>query len=110
IKYMFHDGAGGWNRVYLILMILWTLFVWAFFGGAITRMAAVQLARNEKISLREAIVFARARWQSYFSAPLIPLIFLGILTVILIIFGIFAGLIPILGDIAIAGLLWPIVL
>src|SRR5262249_41998799 len=54
--------------------------------------------------------FARARCQSYFSAPLFPLVFLVILTVILIIFGLFSGLIPIVGDILISGLLWPIVL
>ncbi|MBI3407531.1 MAG: hypothetical protein HY040_04145 [Planctomycetes bacterium] len=110
ILYMFDPGAGGWNRIYLILVILWTLLVWAYFGGAITRMAAVQIARNEKISMREALSFARARCQSFFSAPLFPLVFLGILTLILIVFGLFSGLIPIFGDIVIAGLLWPIVL
>lgn len=110
ILYMFDSRAGGWNRVYLILMILWTLFVWGFFGGAITRMAAVQLTRNEKISMREAINFAKSRCQSFFCAPLFPLIFLGILTLILIVFGLFSGLIPILGDILISGLLWPLVL
>lgn len=110
IVYMLNADAGGWNRVYLILVILWTLLVWAYFGGAITRMAAVQVARNEKISLREALSFARGRCQSFFSAPLFPLVFLGILTFILIIFGLFSGLIPIFGDIVIAGLLWPIVL
>lgn len=110
IKYMFYKGAGGWNRIYLVLVILWTLLVWGYFGGAITRMAAVQLARNEKITMREALSFAKLRCQSYFAAPLFPLVFLGILTFILIIFGLFSGLIPIVGDILIAGLLWPIVL
>src|SRR5262249_45064925 len=69
VVYLFRSDAGGWNRVYLFLVILWTLAVWAFFGGAITRMAAVQVARhNEKIGMMEALRFARARCQSFFSA------------------------------------------
>ncbi|MCI0377492.1 MAG: hypothetical protein L0215_07795, partial [Gemmataceae bacterium] len=110
ILYFFDARAGGWNRVYLILIILWTLMVWGFFGGAITRMAAVQLAKNEKISMAEAIKFAKERCQSFFSAPLFPLVFLGILTFFLIIFGIFEGWTFFFGDIFIAGLLWPIVI
>ncbi|MCI0641050.1 MAG: hypothetical protein L0Y72_19840 [Gemmataceae bacterium] len=110
IMYFFDARAGGWNRFYLIFVILWTLLVWGFFGGAITRMAAVQLAKNEKISMAEAIKFAKERCQSFFSAPLFPLIFLGILSFFLIIFGIFEGHTYFLGDIFIAGLLWPIVI
>src|SRR5205807_1101712 len=45
IVYLLDPAAGGWNRVFLILVILWTLATWALFGGAITRMAAVQVAR-----------------------------------------------------------------
>ncbi len=111
ITYFFDSRASGIaNRTYLILVILWTLAVWGFFGGAITRMAAVQVVRNEKISMREALNFARERFQSYFSAPVFPLIFLGVLTFFLILFGLFSGLIPIVGDVLIAGLLWPIVI
>src|SRR5262249_34699958 len=59
VAYFFDDRARGWvNSIYLIAVILWTLAVWGFFGGAITRMAAVQVARNEKISMREALKFA----------------------------------------------------
>src|SRR5205085_4748117 len=81
-----------------------------FFGGAISRMAAVQVARNEKVGMRETIRFVRERFQSYFSAPVFPLIFLGILTFFLILFGFFSGLIPIIGDVLLSGLLWPIVI
>ena len=110
IGYFFHRDAGGFNRVYLVFVILWTLAVWGFFGGAITRMAAVQVARNEKISMREALRFARERFQSFFAAPVFPLIFVGVLTFFLILFGLFSGLIPILGDVLISGLMWPVVI
>lgn len=110
VVYMFHPDAGGWNRIYLILIILWTIAVWGFFGGAISRMAAVQLARNEKVGLREALAFARDRCQSYFSAPLFPLVFLGILTFFLMVFGFLEAHTYFFGDIVLAGLLWPVVL
>ncbi len=110
IAYFFDKRAGGLNRLYLIGVIIWTLVVWGIFGGAISRMAAVQFARNEKISTREALRFTRERWQSFITAPLFPLVFLGVLTFVLILFGLFSGLIPIVGDVIIAGLLWPIVI
>ena len=53
---------------------LWGLAVWAFFGGAITRSAAVELACEERIGFGRMIGYARARWRSYFAAPLLPLV------------------------------------
>lgn len=43
IVYLLDPAAGGWNRIYLFLVILVALAVWGFFGGAIMRMAAVQV-------------------------------------------------------------------
>ncbi len=57
-------------------MVLWTvsgawlLAVWSFFGGAITRIAAVELARDERIEFNEAARFASARYGSYLWSPL----------------------------------------
>ena len=110
IVYFFNSSAGPFIRFYLILVILWTLAVWGFFGGAICRIAAVQIARNEKISLREAVTFAKEKFLNLFTAPLFPLIFLGILTLILIFFGLLEGFLPVFGDIILAGLLWPVVI
>ncbi len=72
-------------------------------------MAAVQLARKEKISLGEAIRFTTSRYLSFLSAPLIPLVFVGIVAIFLLIFGLF-HLIPVFGDIVVDGLGWPLVL
>ena len=111
IGYFFNSSAGGFRvRMYLILMILWTLAVWGFFGGAICRIAAVQLARNEKISLGEAIGFAKMKFLNLFTAPLFPLIFLGILTFFLAFFGLLGGFTYFFGDIFLAGLLYPVVI
>ncbi len=61
----------------LALYCLWTLAVWAFFGGAICRIAVVQLAADERVGWAAALRFARRKWLSYFAAPLFPL--LGVL-------------------------------
>src|SRR5262249_45941303 len=88
VAYLLHPGAGGWNRIYLCLVILWTLGTWALFGAAITRMAAVQFARNEKIGMTEALRFARSKYGAFLSAPLFPLGLIVLLTLFLILFGI----------------------
>lgn len=111
ILYLFHPASGGWNRIYLFFVILWTLLTWALFGGAITRMAAVQVARpTEKVGLTEAVRFAWSHYKSFFSAPLFPLIFIVVLTVFLIVFGLVEEFTWFFGDIVVAGLFWPLVL
>ena len=64
IVLLIRPDAGGWNRVYLLLVMLWTLSTWALFGGAITRMAAVQLAGKDRPGLVEAVRFVLARYVS----------------------------------------------
>jgi hypothetical protein len=111
ILYLFKPSAGFFNRVFLILILLWTLFTWAVFGGAITRMAAVQVARtNEKIGMTEALRFAWTRIQAYFSAPVLPLVFLGILTLFLWLYGLVGTFTWAFGDILVYGLFAPIML
>jgi hypothetical protein len=102
-------GSGLLNSIYFLLVIVWTLAVWGLFGGAITRMASIQVARGEKISMREALSFVRARYVSFLSAPLIPLIFVGFMVFLLSLYGL-VFMIPWLGDIFVAGLGWPLVL
>ena len=111
LVYLFDPGSGAWNRLYLILVILWLLATWALFGGAITRMAAVQVARpNEKVGMTEAFRFAASRYKSFFSAPLFPLLFIVVLTVFLVLFSWVEQFTGLFGDIFVAGLFWPLVL
>jgi hypothetical protein len=109
VLYLFRATVGFWNYVYLGIVILGTLAIWALFGGAITRMAAVQIARKEKIGMGEALRFTLARWVSFFSAPLFPLLFILVLVVLAIVFGLF-HLIPVFGDVVVDGLGWPLIL
>lgn len=77
--------------VYAILFLLFGLAAWSVFGGAIYRIAALQAAREEKISIRQAIRFSVSKFFSFFTAPLIPLVlfFLAglVVTVGAVIFG-----------------------
>jgi hypothetical protein len=109
IIYFLSPRADGYSRFYFLCVLLWTLVTWSFFGGAITRIAAVQVARGEKIGLTEAVRFTARRYLSYLTAPLFPLVFVFVLLVFMVIFG-WVGMIPILGDIFVNGLFWPLMI
>jgi hypothetical protein len=106
IGLLLNPHVGGVTRLYLLLVTLWTLAVWAFFGGAITRLAVVQLADKDRPGLMETIRFVAARYLSYFAAPLVPLIFVGLLVILFVIYGLL-HIIPLVGDV-LDGIVFPI--
>lgn len=108
ILLLLRPEADGWNRIYLIFVTLWTLATWALFGGAITRLAAVQLAGKDRPGLVESIRFVLSRYLSYFSAPLVPLVFIALIVFLSILYG-FLHLIPGLGDL-LDSVAWPIMI
>jgi hypothetical protein len=87
-----------------LVCAIWAAVVWAFFGGAITRIAAVQIAREEKISLKESVQFASSKLLSYGGAPVIPLAFIAIFWILCAAGGLISW-IPKVGDLF-AGILW----
>ncbi len=101
--------AGTWYRFFHLLITFWTLATWAFFGGAITRMATVELAGKDPVGLTEAIRFVMARYWSYLLSPVVPLGLIAILVIGAILFG-FLHMIPAVGDVLVSGLLWPLML
>ncbi len=58
---------------YFVLYMAWFILMWAIFGGAIARIAAVHFARDEKISVRQALRFSFSKVLSFVFAPIIPL-------------------------------------
>jgi hypothetical protein len=86
---------------------LWAVIVWGFFGGAITRSAALELAADERVGNGELVAFVKRRWRAYVAAPLFPL-----LGVLLATGGIFiAGLLLNAGLTSwITAILWPLLL
>jgi hypothetical protein len=109
VVYFFSPGADLKCRLYFLCVLIWTVATWAVFGGAITRIAAVQLARGDKIGLVEALRFTFKRIVSYLTAPLFPFLFVFVLLIAMILFGL-PFMIPIFGDIFVAGLFWPVML
>jgi hypothetical protein len=93
---------------YALLQCLWTVAVWAVFAGAITRIAALALTREDALGPKSALVHALTKWRDYASAPLVPLlgvlltlVFVGIPLGLLMRFDVF---------VLVAGSVWPIVL
>jgi hypothetical protein len=84
---------------------LWGLIVWSIFGGAISRMAAMQFARDQQIGIRQALVFSASRFPGYLSAPLMPLAGVAILWALCVLGG-WIGRIP--GGVGegLLGILW----
>lgn len=99
IGLLLNPHVGGVTRLYLLLITLWTLVTWAFFGGAITRLAAVQLAGKDRPGLVETLRFVASRYLSYLAAPLVPLIFVALIVVLMVLYGLVLHIWPVVGDV-----------
>lgn len=95
------------QMMYYILCALWALAIWAVFGGAISRFAAVALAREEQPSWGQLTGYARRKWLSYFSAPLFPMFGVLLLAIPMALVGF---LLHYETSAILAGILWPLVL
>ena len=88
--------------VYALIFLVTSLGVVAFFGGAVHRVAALHFAREEKISIVQAMKFSCGKFLSFFTAPLIPLVAILVLGLFLafggFLFGWALGWIPYLGN------------
>jgi hypothetical protein len=73
--------------LFAAIFLLAALAVWALFGGAVYRIAALQAAREEKISMAQALRFSAGKFLGFFTAPLIPLAVVGLLGALLVIGG-----------------------
>ncbi len=80
------------HLIYGIIFLLGSLAIWAFFGGAIYRTAALHAAREEKISIKQALKFSAGKFLSFFTAPLIPLAIIIALGALLLIGGLLGNL------------------
>jgi hypothetical protein len=92
----------GWREyAVLVVLVLGLLAIWSVFAGSITRLAAVEFAKGEKLGTKDSIVFSAKRFWSYFWCPLTPV--LGVLFFIACnVIGGLLGKIQIAGEIAVA--------
>lgn len=92
---------------YWLSCALWSLIVWAFFGGAITRIAAVKFARQENLAWGKVAGFVRPHWGSYFAAPLMPI---GATFLAAVLPGLVGLLMHSDAGLLVVGIVWPLVL
>ncbi len=100
-----------WQEAWLFALIntILLLAIWAVVGTAVSRMAAVRIAREESVPMGRALGFAFRKWPSAVMSPLLPF---GVLVMLAAVVGALAGLpmnIPYAGEIVV-GLLWGVVL
>lgn len=101
---LFETGASWSTLAYATTQLLWAVIIWAIFGGAITRIAAIQFAQDDHIGCRAALGFSLKRILSLVSAPLLPFAGMGFFWVLCLLIGLF-GNIPGAGGV-IVSLLW----
>ena len=95
------------SLAFIVLCGLWVTAVSALFGGAITRIATMKIAREEQIGVRPALKHVRQKFLAYFSAPLLPLVGVLLVTVPTALIGLLMRSDP---GLLVAGLVWPLVL
>lgn len=64
---------------FLLFSGLWAVAVWAFFGGIISRAAAIELATYDRAKTLRSVRYVASRWRAYFAAPFFP--FIGVLLI-----------------------------
>lgn len=107
VKFVDPNASTG-TRFYLLLCLVWSLAVWAFCGGIITRMAALKLTGKGEPDARESVRFVVRRYTSYITSSLIPLGVMALLVIAMAVYGLIA-MIPVLGDFVLYGLFLPVI-
>ncbi len=83
--------VGAWENDPLFVGVYGLFFIVliAVGGGALSRMAAVEIATGEKLRLREAIDFGLRNWRRLVGSLVLPLLIAGVLSVLLLVGGFF---------------------
>jgi hypothetical protein len=104
---MFRADLQARDFLQLLLCGIWALLVWGVVGGAITRIAALRLTRDEAPGLMTALKYGVGKLLSYSMAPLIALAGAGVFAIQLVVLGWLMNLNIVT---MFAGLAWPFVL
>lgn len=92
---------------YALLCALWAALVWAFFGGAASRIATLALTRSQPVGLGSALNHARIKLPAYLLAPLMPLVGVFFLSLLMALVGLLLRT-----DVGtlLVGIVWPLML
>ncbi len=95
-------ALGSWmmtqHKIFALLLILGALAIYAVAGGAICRIAAMQIALDERVGPTAALRFSYGKFASFFSAPLLPLAIIAVFTFLIWAPSLIIGNIPGLGE------------
>jgi hypothetical protein len=80
---LFHLDLPLRHAAYYVFVILWTVAVWAFCGGFITRAAVSRLGPEQDVGPKETVQFVARRYLQYLFAPLYPLLGVGVIALLL---------------------------
>lgn len=95
------------HTLFFVVFALGMLIIWSLAGGAICRLAALQFAREEKLTAVAGLTYARRKLLGGFLlAPCIPLVIIGVTSFLMILGGAVLR-VWIIGDV-IAGLAFPL--
>lgn len=96
-------SGGGLSILHAFLAAIWAVIVWGIIGGAIARIATVQVAAGERMGVRKALEFALGKSIPLVLGPISPLLGVAILTIPCALFGLLYRLPTSIGPV-IAGL------
>jgi hypothetical protein len=97
------------TRLYLLLCLLWSVVVWAFFGGVLTRLAVLDFTGKARADVTEAVRYVGTRYGAYVASPLVPVGVIAFVTLVMMVYA-FVALIPYVGDLVLYGLGFPLVI
>lgn len=72
---------------FALLLAAMNLLIFAFFGGAICRSAAVQVTRDESLGLGATLRFACQRYGGFLLAPVLPVGLMALIAVVMFVGG-----------------------
>ncbi|MGA2172543.1 MAG: hypothetical protein ABSG82_05955 [Sedimentisphaerales bacterium] len=98
-----------YHAAYCVIFGLVTLCLVSIAGGAICRIAALQIAQDEKPGITEAMRFSTKRFASFFSTPFVPAAIIALAGACISFIGLAANIPLGLGEL-IVGILMPLAL
>ncbi len=81
--FAFTEPGAGWRKsLHGLLSVLWAIIVWGVCGGAIARIAMIQVAKIEPLSIVKALKFASRSAGTLIMAPVCPLLGLAVCAIL----------------------------
>lgn len=100
-RYALNATMGGWKYPYLVALWLLVGAIWAYFGGLVTRIAAINLTKDDALGLGKAGAFASKKFMGFFTPWVICVLGFAFFALCNV-FGGFIGRIPFAGEILVA--------